>query len=746
MSYQITESMDDASKQSNLTPQIVLKIDGIDKLYGAVIINKFVRIGDPDLYIDGSWLIGGLKPLENQSPYISYNSGTSTSINQKLDLAKGTGESISSMQVSLIDKNGEITRDLLTPGAQVEDILARRCRIFLGFADTAWPEDYIVIFRGIIDEAKSSPGLVNFNIAHPDTKKRSEIFQKQETTLTADVGLGDTTISVADTTGFLEPYTGANGLIDPAMKLYLKINNEVMQYEALTATQFSLVTRDELATIPATHTTGDSVESLYRLEGNAIDLALKLMFSGNNGPYQEDIDATNFVRIAGSETVANSIFFNEVDIALEYGVVIGDFITTTGATNPANNVTNKEIIGIEQTEDGSYLVVDGASFIEENETAALVNITSQYDTLGTGLEMTGEDVDVEEHQKIKSTFLQSFDYDFYLKESIIGREFLSEQIYNPASAYSLPRKSKASIGYHFPPLPGTDIKGINANNVLNAGKLAIVRTVNKNFYNHIIYKYEYTALQENPTKGLIRRSQTSIDRIPVGNKPLTIEATGIRDVLSASSITEIASERRLKKYRFAAEYIRGIQVNFKIGFNLEVGDIVLFDMTALKVSDIQSGTRAGESRLFQIDNRAINLNTGVVTLSLVDTSFDKDQRFGLISPASFIKSASSKNTFIIQQSFSSPFGVNEYRKWTSYLGAAVKIRTLDFTTAGTGIISAINRNTIILETDLAFVPTAGMIMELDEYDNQIEDVKLIYTFMSDDINDFADGKPPYTMI
>ena len=68
MSYQITESMDQASKKSNLTPQIVMKIDGIDKVYGAVTINRFVRIGDPDFFIGDGTLIGGLKPLDNQSP------------------------------------------------------------------------------------------------------------------------------------------------------------------------------------------------------------------------------------------------------------------------------------------------------------------------------------------------------------------------------------------------------------------------------------------------------------------------------------------------------------------------------------------------------------------------------------------------------------------------------------------------------------------------------------------------------
>jgi hypothetical protein len=47
--------------------------------------------------------------------------------------------------------DGYVTQ-LITPGEIVDDILQRKCLVYYGFAGTAWPEDYTVIFRGVVTD------------------------------------------------------------------------------------------------------------------------------------------------------------------------------------------------------------------------------------------------------------------------------------------------------------------------------------------------------------------------------------------------------------------------------------------------------------------------------------------------------------------------------------------------------------------------------------------------------------------
>ena len=134
--------------------------------------------------------------------------------------------------MALVDKAREVT-NLISPGNVVPDILFRRCKIWLGYEGTAWRDDFIVIFRGVIDQIDAGSGLVTMNIAHPDQKKRSRILESVESDLSADITVSDATLNLDDSTGFLAPITGPSGSIDDSLKFYLRINDEVMRYESL---------------------------------------------------------------------------------------------------------------------------------------------------------------------------------------------------------------------------------------------------------------------------------------------------------------------------------------------------------------------------------------------------------------------------------------------------------------------------------------------------------------------------------
>lgn len=746
MSFELTERALAASNQTSIKPQILLEIEGLDTVFSAVIVKKFIKIGDPGLSIGIAiagesevWKIGGQTAVEDQSDLISFSQGTSTEIRQSLNIDKGTGESVSSVQIALVDKNLEVTK-LITPGNQITELLGVRCKLWLGFEGTSFKNDFIVIFRGLVDDIVSSSGLIKINLAHPDQKKRSKLFTKVDTLLDGTISAGVTSMTVDDTSAFTIPPT------DSSLKTYVRIDDEIIRYTGITATTFLGLARGELGTTAAVHDDDSNIESFLRLEGNSIDLALKLMLSGTTGAFATAVDITHFRTIDATTNLTNALFFQGIDIFQEHGIVTGDTVTTTGAANAGNNFVTRTITDIARTELGSYLIVDGAALVTENDTAAILSFFSQYNTLGSGngLSIKPDEVDIKEHLSVQSLFLSSFDYDIYIKDTIDGRTFISEELYNPASAFSIPRKSQASVGVHTPPLPTVLIPTLDQTNVTNPSKLSIRRTINKNFFNTVVYRFEDDPLEDKFNNVNITQDGTSITRIPVGNKALEINSKGMRTGLSAVANANSAANRRLSKFRFGAEEIIGINVLFSTGYSLEIGDLVILDLTSLQLSDIQSGTRAGESRLFQVTNRKINFRNGQISIDIVDTNFDKDIRYGLLSPSSQVKSGASTTVFTIEQAFASEFGANEFKKWTGFIGASVVVRNPAFSISGVSTILAINGNQITVASTLGFIPLAGYIMEMDDYDNQTDDVKLTYTFMRDSA--FTDGKVQYSML
>lgn len=755
MSLDLTERARLASESSNLTPNLVFDIEGVTEKYGAVPILKFIRIGDPGLYIDGSWFIGGFSELPNQLTNVSFD-GTSTTIDQKLDIDKGSGSSITQMAVALVDIDSRIT-ELITPGEVVDDVLARKCTVWLGFGNTAFPDDYIRIFRGLIDKVTSGPGKITFQLSHPDQKKRQEIFIKAESKLNGAISNVDTTAILDNAANFFFPITGPNGLEDPNIQYGIRIEDEIIFYDSITGNQLNSLTRGALGTVAVSHADNTDVEAFIRFTGTAMDLALKLMLSGWNGAYQDSVSATNFNVLGDLSNTPNSIFFLGVDVADEYGVVVNDYVTTTGASNGSNNVSLKQILDVVKTPDGSYIVVDDVSFTDETATSALVAFRSQYDTFhpSCGMKLHNNEVDITEHERIGRFFLSSFEYDFYIRDSVNGKEFLEQQIYFPAAAFSLPRKSKASVGYHIGPLPGSDIKTLDTNVVVNASKLNISRGINNNFYNTILYQYEERPLEDGVyARGYTTINGPSLNQIPVGVKALIIPAKGIREVLSGQQNAINAAERRLKIYKFAAEYIEGMQVTLGSSMSVEIGDIILVDFADLKLSDTKNATRSGEPRLFLIYNKRFDIKTGKPVYSMMDTAYSTASRYCLMSPSSRLDTGTTSTTLKLKVTGNSIFGANEGRKWSRYIGATVRVRSDDFTTRNdTSTVQSVSGNTLTLSSALSFTPLVDDTITFADYDEMPADkvsekIKLIYGFMVPGSGPTfpSDGSMAYQMI
>jgi signal peptidase I len=740
----ISENVQSQSQQTVKNPALTLLIDGVPYRYGSSTIKQKIRIGDPDLYIDGSWFIGDLKPLEGQRTFISLQ-GSSTSIKQQIDMDKGRGSSIQSMDIELIDVRGEVT-ELITPGAVVDDILGRKAKVYLtlDYETASWPEDYVILFRGMIDDIKAAPASVAFTISHPEQKKKQAIFTKTETTLPAGINDAVTSITVDSTLGFLTKVQGPDGSYDPSFKSYIRIDDELIQYTGISGNTFTGCTRGQLFTTPVAHAADADVVSFYRISGTAMDLALKIMLSGG-GYFVDDLEVSSVNIVSGVGTVPDTYFFSGLDIVKEYGLTVGDFVEVNGSVHIENDIALTEITAIEVVDGGSYIEVSGAGLVDESTAAGTIKFRSKYDTLPNGLALGADEVDVEQHEYLKSQFLSSFNYDFYLKDTIDnGREWLDAEVYKPASAYSVPRKTQASAAMLVGPIPGARITTFDQSNIVKPSEIKLRRSLGKNFYNTIIYKYEEDELEDKFLRSRVEISATSLNQIPVGNRALVIESKGLRVADLGATLAQSASQRRLKRYEFGAEYFEGVKVHLGAGFEVEVGDIVIFDPTDLNVANTVDGDRYKPAALFEVQNKTLNYKTGEVTVDILDTAFDESSRYGLIGPASRVRAGISGTSFVIEESFNSPYGTSEFQKWKRYRNPAVIVRSVDSVTRyGSAVIQTSDSNTITLQTSLGFTPQAGDIMELADYADQTDQVRLVYGYMGDPL---SNGDDDYRML
>jgi hypothetical protein len=748
MVFEVTEAARRATEGAVKEPLLILEIEGLTTILSSKTAFKYAKYGDPGLVYGLPGLVyGGKIPIEDQEGIISFSTGTTTSISQQLEIDKGRGSSVSSIQVSLVDVRGYASK-LISPGVILNEILGKKCRLWFGFEGTAYPDDFIILFRGNVDDVNSAAGTVNINVAHPDQKKRQKIFNIGESVLDGGIDASQTTITVESTSKFLSPVLGPDGLNDSTLKFYIRIDDEIIRYTSKTATQFLGCSRGQLNTTPASHGDGANVTSFYRIEGNCIDIALKLLLSGVNGNFAEDIKIDLFNRQTPTDVLDNSVLVKNIDLEKIYNIQIGDYVTINNSPQAPNNVNLKRIKNIIRNSFGTVLEIDGVSFVDDNSGLARMAFRSQFDTLGEGLGFSPDEVDIKQHLDIKSNFLSSFNYDFYLKEDIDGKEFLEKEVYLPAGCYSLPRKSQASLGILAPPRPGEEITVFDNTNVFNASKIRIRRATTKNFLNTIVYKYDELPLEDKFVRALVTTDVDSRNRIKnQGNKTLLIESKGMRRSLNAEQLADVSSRRRLDQYKFAAEFFEGVQVNFGDSYRLEIGDIVILDGSKLNITDFSTGTRDKKPVLVQIINKSINIRTGEVKLDLLNTGYDLEdvKRYCLQSPASKIKSFINSQSFVLDPSFSNPFGNDEGRKWRSYTNLKVIIRKVDYSVFESATVSSISLNTVTLQSPLTISLVGDFIMELDVYNNVTSDVlKLKYGWMTDSPT-FADGRDQYTM-
>jgi hypothetical protein len=715
-----------------ISPQLILEIDGIVGADGSnllfstedVLVPLTFDAVPPYDFDDGHRFDSGVKG-RNSRAFISWKKSTK-SISSQLLIDKGGAGAVQNFKVELINKSGQLT-ELFTNGNLVEDIFGQRCDLYLNYVTGVHPQDSALLFSGVIKSIEQGHGTILIDIAHPDQFKRQELFESVSTNLDGAIDDVVTTIPVDSTADFTIPTTEqqTNGF-----KSYIKVNDEYMQIVSATATDFNVL-RNQLESSAATAENNDEVISHYRLTAQPIEMMLRLMLSNGDGSaYLQNYDVFSFVRTTGSGDITNAIFFQNVDVFQKFQIIAGDTISCAGATNSENNFTDRQVLDVVQTPNGSYILVDGAELKLETGTAAKISIVSQFNLWPIGLGMQPKDIDMNKVIEVKDEIdlgLPQMAIDISEETNI--KEFLEKEIAMPNALYFVPT-ARVSVKFTRPPLAQEVLPELGPESIVNIENFKISRTFGKYFYNAVTYAYEYNPVKDKYEEYYGRFNIEAKDRVGLGRKSLKIEANGFRSGGEVQNIINTISRRILDRYKFGARYIKGLQVTWAIGNRIEIGDIVL--LKDIKVPDLNIGTSTLNDLLFEVSNKSTDIQNGKIKLDLIETNFSVGDRFATTSPSTNVVNSIASNSVLIEPSFTTSGAALEQDKWNDYLPCAVKLHNADYTVQQDLTLIGFNPQN---ENEAQFLETitinpTGTVMDFADYNSCTDKQKLLHTFIS----------------
>ena len=801
-------------KHTGISPQIILDIEGLDLIFGAQPVFKTLHWDDvsPEAIFDNNLRWDGVIE-DSKSRDLIQLSGTTTNISQQIQPDKGSTSSISTVNVSLTDKNSEVSKAMSFDN--IEEILGKKAIFAIGFKEGAYPEDCQKIFRGIITDFYYESGVVMCTISSSESLKRQYFLPKFQTKLTTELKykqllvqnilykqrldepgeiqiqytsaasllvaydkntnilnisfpggttadqideairetastfyavetevIGDgTTVQVTTSLTTVETDTVVNvestaGIIEAADALtsYMRVNDEIMKIISLTDTTIS-VERNQLDSFVDRHSLDDDIETFYRLQGAPLDLALKIMLStdGNEFFSSDDVPkAINFISI--TESLENSVIFDYYDIQEKTGLTIGDTIQLNSGLN-TGSYTIREFLILEGG--GSAIVTNETLIIEEEYTSDFKYI-SKWNTLPTGLEMLTSEVDVAQFEEIGAFFGSNFvDYDFYIKDTIdSAKDFIDKEIFYPQGLYGIPRKARSSVKFVVPPFSNQVTETIGQDHVTNITKIKQRRSTHKYLYNTYVYRYNQDSIEDRFVTGKIVVSTNSTERIKIGKKQLKIDSTGLRDNFETNSLINAVSQRLIDRYQYSPVYLEGIELKYKDGYRLEVGDIIPYGAQT-GMLNLQTGKRGAGAELYEITNKSLDVKSGKIRINLLNTNYEIAARYGVFSLASDIDEGSTASRIIIKKTNDTGEYPRESDKWASFIGERVRIYSEDYTFDEVVELKSVdpsNKNALNLETPLSFVPGEGYIIEPPEYEDSSDEIdsdyKLQFCYMS----------------
>src|SRR5690606_6211198 len=248
-----------------------------------------------------------------------------------------------------------------------------------------------------------------------------------------------------------------------ALETYIMVEDEIMQVISFDENSIEVV-RDQLESYADSHDSDTELSSIYLLEGNPIELALKVMLSEEGNEYYVSSETIEAFRYVDDVTdIPGAVIFQSYNIQEETGLTFGDKFKIEGSDlNDDEYIIN----GFGTLDDGrSYIIADKPLNIETSS-EPVFSFLSKYAVLPTGLGMLPNEVDVEGFEDVYSLYSPNFvDYVFKIKDTIdSAKDFIDSEIFFPQGLYSVPRRARSSVRFTSPPLSVDDTPLLDSNN------------------------------------------------------------------------------------------------------------------------------------------------------------------------------------------------------------------------------------------------------------------------------------------
>ena len=728
-----TSNFDVVSEKNSKEPVIVMQIEDVPFVISSAKVYTKVRYDDPGVLYNGQYVYDGLRPLDpDKQKNLIDRKGSSSTISQKLEQWDGKA-SVETMNIKVIDKDELITR-LCTPGYIIDEILNKKVRIYFGYQEVSYPEDYLRIFTGYINQIEIGTGFVNFVFTDPSSKRKQVLFNGSTAKVATEIQPTDTTITLSSTSNLYRTVVDGAGNTDPGVTIGIRINDEIMTYtnaDIISGTQIN-VTRGAFGTQSDLHAVDDEVKCFIQVIDTPTNIALKTMLSGWNGNCFDGISIRSIVNDDAGGTVANSITFGQgVDVTRDYGVTIGDFVSLSSSGNPLNDGVHK-IIDIQAE---NRTVVVSSTLYQENPTSpAIAGFRSKYDVypVTAGLSLTTDDVFVEQHEFLGRTFVPVIFTLQTVGQESSGKTWIEQNIMKPIGGYSLTQGSRISMGITRPPLASELTKFVSDENVVKAGSVSVKRGLNTRFfYNEVSFNYGYDIIKEKYFRNIRiinADAQNRMNQVSV----LEINVKGLADTVAAEDFLLGRAKRILQRYKYSTETVENVTVFFKTGQSVDAGDTVVLkdENEVLQIANTENGSRKIEARVMEIQERTIDISQGSSRMTLLSNNgFSSTDRYAVIAPASDLDPAYTHTSSKIRiiDSFSKLYPGAEYKKWQPFEGSRIRVHNADFSLDAevNFTLDPIDLFVMNLSPALPFTPTAGMVVQFAKYDNSSASVNTL---------------------
>jgi len=731
MGITTTANYDIANAQSNKEPVLVLEIEGVPFVFGSETIYTTIRYDDPGVYYDGTYVYDGLRPLDaDKQKKLIDRKGSSSTISQKLEQWDGKA-SVETFNIKLVDYQRIVT-SICSPGSVIDDIMNRKVRVFYGFKNISYPEDYALIFKGYINNIKIGQGSVNFTFTDPSSKRKQVIFNGSTSSLSAAITDTDTTITLTSTENIYTTILNAKGILDPGVTIGLVIDGkEIVTYTnagIISGTQVSVL-RGQFGTQAIAHDIGVEIKPFIRMQDNPLDIALKTMLSGWNGPCFTNIPLRSIVNTDDGFTTANSVTFEQgVDVTRDYGIVIGDFSIITGSPNAQNNgtFTISDIIN-----NGRTIKFSDSNLLQENppfsgDLSAVVAFRSKYDVypVTAGLGLATDDVLVSQFEFNRDTFVNVvFDMKVIGQEKS-GKTWIETDLLKPVGGYSLTQGARISVGVTHPPLANDLTKFLGPDNIVSPKEITVERGLDTRFfYNEIFFQYAYDPIS-NEYKRSLRiidaDAQSRLRKVSV----LQLDCKGLDNIQTHIDFMRGRAKRILQRYKYSAETVE-LRTFFGVGHTVDAGDVVILtdtDPPTLQIANTESGERGVSNRIMEVQERSIDISGGFTKMKLLSNNgYSLTDRYGVVGPSSYIDASypNTTTTFRVVDSFSKQFPGAEYKKWQPYVGSTIRVNNKDYSQDDETVFTLDASDPYVFHVSpaLSYVPTGSHVVQFSKYDD-----------------------------